>query len=393
MQFTVARLPRVEFGAGSLDKLPAIIQQYGQRVLFVTGHHSHQESPLWNALLTQLDRLKIDMLFSSIHGEPSPQLIDQIAAQYRNENINCVIGFGGGSALDAAKAIAGLLLIEHSVMDFLEGIGPELPYDGPSVPFIAIPTTAGTGSEATKNSVLSQHGERGFKKSFRDDRLVAEYAILDPRLLATCPAALIAANSMDAITQLIESCTSLNANPFTDALAQSGLLIAKDSLFEWYENGATARQAQANMAYAAWLSGITLAQVGLGSVHGLASPLGAFFPIPHGVVCGTLLAEATAINIEAMLQREPHNPALRKYALIAEWLVGKQFDSQQQAHHALVTCLRNWVTRLALPRLAEYGISENDFERIIQNARGSSMKSNPIVLSNNEIGAILQARL
>jgi len=392
MQFSIARLPRVEFGEGCLDKLPAIIQTFGQRVLFITGKQSLHQSPLWQALLAQLKSNNVDCLFASINHEPSPQLVDQISAKHRHDNIDCVVGFGGGSALDAAKAIAGLLKVDHSVMDFLEGIGPELSYQGPTTPFIAIPTTAGTGSEATKNAVLSQHGDNGFKKSFRDDKLVAEYTILDPRLLASCPPALIAANGMDAMTQLIESYTSTKANPFTDSLARSGLLLAKDALFEWYDNGATATKAHGEMAYAAWLSGITLAQVGLGSVHGLASPLGAFFPIPHGVVCGTLLAEATAINIQSMQQREPNNPALKKYAEIAEWLTGEQFSEQASAHTALITLLRQWVDQLKLPRLSVYHIHAADFESIIKNARGSSMKTNPIVLTDEEIGAILNAR-
>jgi len=393
MQFSIARIPRVEFGTGSLDKLPAIIRSFGKHVLFITGKQSIHPSPLWKSLQKQLSSENIESLFASINHEPSPQLVDQISAKHRNHNIDCVVGFGGGSTLDAAKAVAGLLKIENSVMDFLEGVGPELSYQGPAVPFIAVPTTAGTGSEATKNAVLSQQGDGGFKKSFRDDKLVAEYTILDPRLLASCPPSLIAANGMDAITQLMESYTSTKANPFTDSLAHSGLLLAKDSLFEWYHNGAAAEAAQGNMAYAAWLSGITLAQVGLGSVHGLASPLGAFFPIPHGVVCGTLLAEATAINIQSMRQREPDNPALKRYAEMAEWLTGRQFDDQSIAHDELINCLRQWVDQLKLPRLSSYNITEADFERIIKNARGSSMKTNPIVLTDDEIRAILSARL
>ncbi len=393
MQFTIAHLPHIEFGTGSLDKLPAIIKTFGNRALFITGKQSIHQSPLWKRLYEQLNVENIECFFANIHHEPSPQLVDKICAKHRDDKIECVVGLGGGSALDAAKAVAGLLKVDHSVMDFLEGVGPELPYPGPAVPFIAIPTTAGTGSEATKNAVLSQHGKHGFKKSFRDDKLVAKHVILDPRLLASCPKALVAANGMDAITQLMESYTSTNANPFTDSLARSGLLLARGALFEWYENGSSAIQAHGEMAYAAWLSGITLAQVGLGSVHGLASPLGAFFPIPHGVVCGTLLAEATAINIQAMQQREPNNPGLKRYADLAEWLTGKQYEDQATAHAALIARLREWVTRLKLPRLSSYQISQADFSRIIDNARGSSMKSNPIVLTDDEIRAILSARL
>jgi alcohol dehydrogenase len=159
----------------------------------------------------------------SVTGEPSPQFVDDTVQKYRGKGYDVVVGIGGGSVLDAAKAVAGLLAPGNSVMDHLEGVGPELPYQGPATPFIAVPTTAGTGSEATKNAVLSVRGKNGFKKSFRDEKLIAEYTIVDPDLLATCPPEIIAANGMDAFTQLLESYVSSKANPFTDALAVSGM--------------------------------------------------------------------------------------------------------------------------------------------------------------------------
>jgi len=310
----------------------------------------------------------------------------------RGEKWDCVVGIGGGSALDAAKAIAGLLLPGNSVLDHLEGVGPELPYRGPSVPFIAVPTTAGTGSEATKNAVLSLHGAEGYKKSFRDDKLVAEWAIVDPDLLATCPPGVLAANGMDALTQLLESYVSTKANPFTDALALSGLAAARDGLLPWYEGTGDTAECRSRLAYAALLSGITLAQVGLGSVHGLAAPLGAFFPIPHGVACGTLVAEATRVNIEALRQRAPEDRALKRYAEVGR-LFAEVALADDAAHQALVETLADWTRRMDLPRLSAYGIGESDIERIVANSRGSSMKTNPIVLSDAEIGALVRARL
>jgi alcohol dehydrogenase len=327
-----------------------------------------------------------------VPGEPSPALIDEVVARHRAQQIDCVVGIGGGSALDAAKAIAGLLKPGHSVMDHLEGVGPELPYQGPATPFIAVPTTAGTGSEATKNAVLSIHGEGGFKKSFRDDKLMAEWALIDPDLLATCPPRVLAANGMDAFTQLLESYVSAKANPFMDTLAVSGMEYARDALLPWYEGEGDPAQHRAGMAYAALLSGITLAHVGLGSVHGLASPLGAFFPIPHGVVCGTLVAEATRINIEVLKARESTNPALVKYAHAGR-LLARQAFSDDEAHVALVETLVDWTRRLKLQRLGEYGVTEADIPRIVANSRGSSMKTNPIVLTDEEIASIVRARL
>ncbi len=388
--FSIARLPRIIFGAGSFTQVPDLIAGYGTRVLLVTGARSFPGSPYWHALLEGLDARRISWEHITVEGEPSPQLVDEAVQKLKGAAIEAVAGVGGGSVLDAAKAIAGLLPHGNSVMDHLEGAGPELPYRGPSLPYIAVPTTAGTGSEATKNAVLSVQGKNGFKKSFRHELLVPQYAVVDPDLLAACPPALIAANGMDALTQLLESYASTKANPFTDALAWSGLTAVRDGLLAWYENGARAVQGRAQMAYAALLSGITLAQTGLGSVHGLASPLGAFFPIPHGVACGSVVAAATAVNIAALRERDPGSPALAKYAQLGVLLSGQQHANEAVAADALVTVLTEWTERLSLPRLGHYGVTAADFPAIVANSRGSSMKTNPIVLTDGEIRETLQ---
>jgi alcohol dehydrogenase len=278
-------------------------------------------------------------------------------------------------------------------MDFLEGVGPELPYAGPATPFIAVPTTAGTGSEATKNAVLSVQGEGGFKKSFRHESLVARHAVLDPDLLASCPAPLIAADGMDALTQLLESYLSLKANPFTDALAMSGLRAARDGLLPWYQGEGDLAQHLANMAYAALLSGVTLAQVGLGSVHGLAAPLGAFFPIPHGVACGTLVGACCATNLQALRQRAPDSPALAKYAHVGKVLVRDMSLSDEDGCEQLLGVLTAWTEELRLPPLSAYGMAVADIARVVAHCRGSSMQTNPILLTDAEIAATLEQRL
>ncbi|MCB1820790.1 MAG: iron-containing alcohol dehydrogenase [Candidatus Competibacteraceae bacterium] len=391
--FSIARLPRIEFGAGGIKKLPGLISRYGNQVLLVTGQHSFMQSPHWPALLNALEKAAIDWAQVQITDEPSPQNVDEAVRQFHGQGFTTVAGIGGGSVLDAAKAIAGLLPIGDSVMDYLEGVGPEKTYQGPAIPFIAVPTTAGTGSEATKNAVLSQRGRDGFKKSFRDDKLVPEYALLDPDLLASCPGPQIAANAMDALTQLLESYVSIKANPFTDALAESGVKAVRDGLFNWYENGENAAAGRANMAYAALLSGVCLAQTGLGSVHGLASPLGAFFPIPHGVVCGTLVGAATRVNLAALQERDPDHPAWRKYARAGDLLHGRHFPSLEEGHAALLALLDEWTERLNLPRLSAYGIQESDFAHVVAHSRGSSMKTNPLVLSDEEIADVMRQRL
>jgi alcohol dehydrogenase len=379
--FAVGRLPRIEFGAGSLRKLPAIAAGYGKSLLLVTGQRSFVESPAGEWLLGELRTAGFQVELLRVAGEPSPQFVDTEVARLRQHSVDAVVGIGGGSALDAAKAVAGLLRPANSVLDHLEGVGPELPYRGPATPFIAVPTTAGTGAEATRNAVLSVAGAGGYKKSFRDDRLVAEWAIVDPELLATCPPALLAADGMDALTQLIEAYVSTRANPFTDALALSGLEAASEALLPLY--GCPSPALRVKMAYASLLSGICLAQTGLGAVHGLAAPLGAFFPIPHGVACGTLLAAATRANIAALHARQPDSPALAKYQQL-----GRLFGAAD-----LPALLAGWQERLALPRLGAYGVTGADLPRIVAASRGSSMRTNPVVLDDAELAAILAERL
>jgi alcohol dehydrogenase len=391
--FSIGRLPRIEFGRGRIALLPGIAARYGRRLLVVTGGRSFTATPQWEDLRKALADGYFGGEIVRITGEPSPEEIDGIVQLSREGRFQLVIGIGGGSVLDAAKAIAGLLKPGNSVMDHLEGVGPELPYRGPATPFIAVPTTAGTGSEATKNAVLTRQGRDGFKKSFRDDTLIAEYAIVDPDLLATCPPALIAANGMDAFTQLLEAYVSSRANPVTDALALAGLEAARDGLFAWYEGGEGAPAGREKMALAALLSGVCLAQTGLGSVHGLAQPLGSFFPIPHGVVCGTLVAAATRVNIEAMQAREPENPALAKYAIAGRLIGGNPKASDVSARESLLGTLWEWTRLLNPPCLSALGVAEADFAPIVAHSRGSSMKTNPVALSDAEIERILRLRL
>jgi alcohol dehydrogenase class IV len=258
-----------------------------------------------------------------------------------------------------------------------------------------VPTTAGTGSEATKNAVLSVRGANGFKKSFRDDALVARVAVIDPEMLATCSPELIAANGMDAFTQLLESLVSARANAFTDALAQSGIEAVRDGFLPAWRGGvsAAAVQGRARMAYASLLSGIALAQAGLGSVHGLASPLGAFFPIPHGVACGTLVAAATEANIRALRQRAAGHPALDKYARIGRQLAETPPRNDDEAHDELVRTLYSWTAQLKLPALGAYGVTGRDVDRIVAGARGTSMQTNPVMLADAELADIVRSRL
>ena len=428
--FSISRLPRILFGAGRSGELPGAVRGFGSRALVVVRGPGFTESADWARLRGALESAGVAVAVEAVSGEPAPSIVDEIVARHQGSGsgsgsgtgsvtgsvtgvsptrgpvpapVDVVVGIGGGSVLDTAKAVAGLLIPGNSVMDHLEGIGPQLPYVGPSVPFIAVPTTAGTGSEATRNAVLSVRGPGGFKKSFRDESLVARVAIVDPDLLADCPPGLIAGNGMDALTQLLESYVSVRANPFTDALALSGLACVRDGLLAWFEAAATRRgaggpgsvaaAARQRMAYAALCSGICLAQAGLGAVHGLASPLGAQFPIPHGVACGATLVAATRGNIAALEARDPGNVALSRYAA-AGWLFsGTAGADDREARSALVPALETLTARLGVPRLSAFGIAESSIPALVADARGSSMKTNPIVLTDEEIAAILRASL
>jgi alcohol dehydrogenase class IV len=399
--FSIAALPRILFGPGRSVELPAVVREFGRRSLVVV-RPGFCDTAEWARLEPGFDAAGVEILIETVDAEPSPELVDAVVARVREPNPpHVVVGIGGGSVLDTAKAVAGLVIPGNSVMDHLEGIGPGSSYAGPPVPFVAVPTTAGTGSEATKNAVLSRRGPTGFKKSFRDDRLVARVAILDPGLLAPAPPALIAANGMDAFTQLLESYTSSRANPFTDALALSGIAAVRDGLLPWFEEaaagqggapvGSRAAIARARMAYGALCSGICLAQAGLGAVHGLASPLGAQHPIPHGAACGATLAAATRVNIAAMAEREPTNTALSRYAEVAR-VLGCAFPGAtgEEAREALVATLDDWRARLALPRLSAFGLTGASIPGILADSRGSSMKTNPITLTDDEIVSILR---
>ncbi len=390
-EFIFSSTPHIHFGAGRRSKLNELIKNYGKKLLLVTGANSFDESGRCQELQKEL-RNHFDLRQVRVPGEPSPEVVDEAVTAFSLFSPDCVVAVGGGSAIDAGKAIAGLLPGGDSVLEYLEGVGRGRAYRGPSTPFIAVPTTAGTGGETSKNAVISIVGDQGFKKSFRHELLVARHIILDPELTLECPAGLTAACGMDALTQLLESYVSIGAGPMTDALAISGLERVRNSLLTAVEDGDDI-DARADMLYASSLSGLTLANAGLGSVHGLASPLGAYFPIPHGVVCGTLLFEATEANIVAMYERAADHPALEKYADAGRLFTEQESLDSYAAREALLGILQAWSGRLQMPRLSRFGVSEEDIDRIVVASRGNSMQTNPVRLTDQEIAGIVRRRL
>ncbi len=389
--FSFASAPHIHFGTGSRRMLPDILSQFGGRMLLVTGEASFDRSDRCTEILQALNE-HFDIMRLRVSGEPSPSLVDEAVQEFRTMQPDAVLSVGGGSAIDAGKAIAGLLPLGHSVMEYLEGVGRGSAYPGPSLPFVAVPTTAGTGGETSKNAVLSVRGEGGYKKSFRDEKLVAHSIVVDPELSLECPADITAACGMDAFTQLLESYVSSQASPMTDALALSGMTYIRDCFLKACRNGSDIG-ARTGMAYAAFISGLTLANAGLGSVHGMASPLGAFFPIPHGVACGTLVAEAARMNIHALLKRDAEHPALGKYADVGRLFHRNPTLDDTEARERLLAMLGAWTDELKLPRLGDYGMTRDDVPHVVAGSRGNSMRTNPVELTDSEITSILVARL
>ena len=394
--FTLARLPRVTFGPGSFAGVPRIVAGHGSRVLVVTGGRSLARGGRYDGLLAGLAAAGVTLVGeASVTDEPSPGAVDTIAATHRRAAVDVVLGVGGGSVLDTAKAVAGLLRVDAPVTDFLEGLPGARPWPGPSVPLVAVPTTAGTGSEATRNAVISERGPAGYKRSFRDERLVPADAVVDPDLLGGLGQEQIAGNGMDALTQLLEAYVSTRASAITDALAIAGLEAARDGLLAWHADpdGPGAPAARSRMAYAALLSGICLAHAGLGAVHGLASPIGAQLPVPHGAACGATLAAVTEANVFALRTRAPADPALARFARLGRLLANRQADAGEEAIDALVDTLRDWTERLGVPGLGHWGVQPASIAGIVADARGSSMRTNPIALTDAELAAILTASM
>ncbi|TFG06311.1 MAG: iron-containing alcohol dehydrogenase [Promethearchaeota archaeon] len=393
LNFKFASIPHVIFGAGKLKELYEIIPNFGNNALLVVGGSSLKQSGKLDEITSVMQDKSINYSIISIDHEPSPAIIDQYAGDYRNKNIGVVIGIGGGSVTDAGKAISAMIPKTDSIENYLEGVGTKQ-HDGEKIPYIAIPTTSGTGSEATKNAVISKIGPDGFKKSLRHDNLIPNYAIIDPELMLSCPPSISSACGMDAFTQLLEAYVSNNASPMTDALAYSGMKHMSRSLIKACTTGASDVKVRADVAYGSLMSGITLANAGLGIVHGLASPVGGFFDIPHGVVCGTLLAEATKMNIKKLQESGSSGEmGLKKHAKIGALLKGKEHVEPDEVDHyckVLINTLDEWTEKLKINRLGSYSIRHDDVDKIVDSA---SLKNNPVNLSKEEIRSIILNRI
>ncbi len=393
MAFSFARTPDIRFGTKTFCELPKLIPGFGQKALLVIGGNSLQRSGRLSYLTERLENNNVLFEIYSVSGEPSPELIDSTVSQFKDKQIDVVVAIGGGSVVDAGKAISAMLKMEGSVLDYLEGVGDKQP-TGQKVPFIAVPTTSGTGSEATKNAVISRVGKDGFKKSLRHDNYVPDLAVIDPEMMLSCPKNITAYCAMDAFSQLFESFVSTGSNAMTDALAYSGLQQIISNLFAAYDHGDTDLHARTAVAYAAMQSGITLANAGLCVVHGFASSIGGMFDIPHGVVCGTLLAAATDITIRELKRARVESPeaeqSLYKHAVVAQLITGNNLPDIDLVNQQMIETLYKWTDYLKIPKLSEFGVTLDDISRI---AAVTGCKNNPIELTEKQLCEILHKRL
>ncbi|MEE9914102.1 MAG: iron-containing alcohol dehydrogenase [Deltaproteobacteria bacterium] len=380
----LAGLPKIYFKTGLFAELPEIIRAYGSYALIITGGESLKKTGRWNGLTMQLNRAGLRFKALSVRGEPTPDAIDAIAREYRTTPVNVVVAIGGGSVIDCGKAVSAMLAGEGSVRDCLEGVGTRKP-SGAKVPFIAVPTTAGTGSEATNNAVLCDRNE-GYKKSLRHDAYVPDAALVDPGLTLTLPPPVTIACGLDAVAQLIESYTSTKAGDATDALALQAIALAAESLLSLGSGRSNDIALRERMSYAALVSGITLSRAGLGAVHGIAGPLGGLYPVPHGVACGKLLFPVMSFVVQKVMDEK--NPAARKrFADIGRIFAGDSGRDEPFYCRQLLDVLRKWSQELRLPQLSYFGLKADDFEKII---RLADSKNSPAVLSPQEIKIVLE---
>jgi len=392
-RFEFAVPGRIIFGPGTIAEAgPAVLALASERgkgaglghkprLLLVSGGNEDRLAPL----VASLDAAGIERTSFQIRREPRFEDARAALELARGSGCDIVLGFGGGSALDLAKAVAALLANPGDPLDYAEVIGGGKPLAHPSFPCIAVPTTAGTGSEATRNAVLAS-SEKGVKVSLRSSSMLPRLALIDPELTYGLPPRVTAETGMDALTQLIEPLVCSSPNPLVDALCREALPLVASALLRAYRDGADA-EARSDMAYASLSGGMALANAKLGAVHGIAGPLGGAFPIPHGAACAALLAPTCEANVAALRSRSPESPVLARYAELAALIGG----SPSMRAEDLAPALRELSSRLEIRPLRSFGISESAFRGLAAKAAASSsMRGNPIALLPLEIEAILE---
>jgi len=380
MQFEFATATRIIFGEGAARQVALAAKPWGRCALVVTGRAPERAS----RLLADLEAEGAQSTTFAVEREPTVDLIARGLRQAHGERCDVVIALGGGSVIDAGKALAALLTNPGELLDYLEVVGKGNALQNPAAPFIAVPTTAGTGTEVTRNAVLGVP-ERQVKVSLRSPLLLPRLAVVDPELTLGLPSAITASTGLDALTQLIEAYVSIRANPMTDGFCVRGIPLVARSLHRAFHQGAD-QEARRDMSLAALFSGLALANAGLGVVHGFAAPLGGRFTAPHGAICAAILPFGMEINLRALRARAPQNAALGRYQDVARMLTGRPGAGAEDA----IAWTREICQELEIPPLKAYGIGEQDVPALIaEAAKASSMKGNPLALTPEELQEVM----
>ncbi len=380
MHFDFSTANRLLFGNGTVNEIKSIVSD-GTRVLLAQGPDSGNAQRI-KALLEAKNCQVTDLVVAK---EPTIDLVNAGIEQARNSRVEWVVGVGGGSVIDAGKAVAALATNDGATTDYLEVVGKGAALSKPSLPVVALPTTAGTGSEVTRNAVILAENEK-MKVSLRGPYILPRVAIVDPELTLSLPPEVTASTGMDAVAQVLEPFVSRRANAFTDLFCREGLKRARSSLVKAYRDG-NDLQAREDMSYVSLLGGLALANAGLGAVHGFASPIGGMYPAPHGAVCARLLPAVVRANVAALKKREPGSGVLSRYEEAAQILTGDQNATVEKG----IAWLENLLNELNIPPLRDYGITENEVPEIVaRSITASSMKANPIQLTEDELAGILR---
>jgi len=381
MRFEFATATRIIFGAGTISEVPALARSLGRRVLLVIG----SEQDFVTRTINQLRDADVEVDTFTVEGEPKITTALDGLHRARSIRAEVIIGLGGGSALDTGKAISGLLTNPGDPLDYLEVIGRGQALKNQAAPYIAIPTTAGTGSEVTRNAVLASPDHK-VKVSLRSPLMLPRLAVIDPELTYSLPPSITASTGLDALTQVIEPYTCNAPNPMTDAICREGMMRAARSLQRAYHRGEDIA-AREDMSIAALFGGLALANAKLGAVHGFAGPIGGLFPAPHGAICARLLPFVIEVNLKALRERAADSPVLARYAEVAQILTGASTAEAEDA----IGWLHALCADLNVPSLAHYGIREADFPTIVAQAQqASSMRGNPIALTDTELTDVLR---
>jgi alcohol dehydrogenase class IV len=384
MRFEFATATRIVFGPGTLNEVASLAAAMGSMALVVTGRSAERAQPL----LQDLAENGVDTVTFPMAGEPTTDMVCAGSEQALASGCDLVIALGGGSALDGGKAIAALAANGCDPYEYLEVIGQGKALTEPPLPFIAIPTTAGTGAEVTRNAVLFAP-EHKMKVSLRSPLMLPRLALVDPELTHDLPPEVTASTGLDALTQVMEPYVSKRANPMTDALCREGMRRAARSLRQAYQYGDDA-SAREDMALTSLFGGLALANAGLGAVHGFAGPIGGMFHGAHGAICARLLPFVMAANVRALQQRSPKSAALARYQEVGRILTGSEKANDDDG----VTWVQDLCQALQVPSLASYGMTRADLAVVVEkSAAASSMRGNPIELTSEELGVILEAAL